>query len=90
MMCKKYVYFTLQLIAGVVWTTGSFGAAELKLGKTAEKELSFDNPILIREQNYLAWLMCRLNYTSCSEFLDFLCYTVLFRCAQTKYFEYTY
>ena len=61
---------------------GSFGAAELKLGRTAEKELSFDNTILIREQNYLAWLMCRSQTTpaiscrACFEFLDFLYYVV--------------
>ena len=41
---------------------GSFGAAELKIGSWAEKEWSLDNPILIQEQNYLAWLMCRANY----------------------------
>ena len=29
-----------------------FGAAVFKLAGTAEKELSFDNPILITEQNY--------------------------------------
>ena len=33
--------------------------------RKAEKELLFlDNPILIGKQNYLAWLMCRSNYTS--------------------------
>ena len=46
---------------------GSFAAAELKLARRAEKEWLFDNPILIREQNYLAylaWLMYRSNYSS--------------------------
>ena len=38
--------------------SGSFGVAELKLARRAEKEWSFDNPILIRKQNYLARLMC--------------------------------
>ena len=44
--------FALRLILDCL------NAWQLKLGSRAEKEWSLDNPILIREQNYLAWLMC--------------------------------
>ena len=46
---KTYQVILLSDQYWIVKTPGNFGAAELKLGRTTENELSFDNPILIRE-----------------------------------------